>query len=94
MRAAFGLDDEAAVVLAPDRPRADTLVQVGAGSVGGGGESGEVATRVDEPAPWHDERAVVRVGADLLVQAFARDDRGLDAHRGETLALVLETAHV
>ena len=69
-------------------------MEVGAGPVGGRGEPGEVAARVDEPAARHDQRAVVGVGADLLVQTFAWDDGRFDAHRGEALALVLEAGHV
>ena len=49
-RAAVGLDDEAAVRLAPDRPRANALVQVRAGAIGRGGQPGEIAARVDQAA--------------------------------------------
>jgi len=93
-RAALGLDDEATVGLATDRPRPDALLQVGAGTIGRGGQPGEVATGMEEAAPREDEPAVVRVRADLLADPLARDDRGLDAHGREALTLVLEPGDV
>ena len=42
----------------------------------GGGEPGEVATRMEQAAALHDQRPVVGVGADLLADTVARHDRG------------------
>ncbi len=93
-RPALRVHGEAAVGLAPDRPRPDALVQVRAGAIGGGGQPREVAAGMEEPAPRHDEAAVVRVGADLLADLVTRDHRRGDADRRQARLLLLEVDHV
>ena len=89
-RAPVALHDEAAIGLSTDRPGSHALVEVGPGPVGGGGQPGEVPTRVEEAAALDHECAVVGVGADLLADLGARHDRRRHPHRCQARLGVLE----
>jgi hypothetical protein len=93
-RATFGLNGEPAVSLSADGSCASVLVEVGASSFGRPHQAREVPARVQERAVRHDQRAEVRIAADLLADGVARDDRGLDTHGGQTRLGVMQLLDV
>ena len=94
-RPALRLDDEPAVGLAPDRARPDALVQIGAGPIGGRGETREVAAGMEQTrSRARPARRNTRPSRSRSRISLARHEPGFDAHEGEVVPRALELADV
>jgi hypothetical protein len=93
-RAAVRLDDDPAVALRSERPRADAAVEVGTGRLGQRHEAREPLARVEQSAALDGQAGREGVGPDLGTQVLAANHARLDAHEREAVARVVEVGHV